>query len=352
MWLWWFKLPFSTHTILLTLLSLITTVGFASLGYFINEFFDKASDAKAGKLNKLTFLSPQLQAAVFLSAVVLTFIPWVWLPSTALSWLLIGMQILLFLVYSLPFPRLKESTYLSIVIDSLYAYLVPLVLSFYTFSLIAGVTGIPAWFYLFGASVFFIGLRNIIIHQVNDVMKDKQSGIMTLPLVSGVQSTKKILLAILLYEAFFGLLSIVALMKFNLVVLVYGFICFSIALRAIRIAMKSDFDPQRDDLFINWSYLYFFPLFTLVAAGVGNPFWLLLLPLHLTFLFPHYLIDKAILHLRRNYYKVVVFVSVEVRDALSKMVNYPLYYAFKLFGIDLKKENKSAADVLLGKRKK
>jgi len=352
MWLWWFKLPFTVYIVSVTFLSLFTTVGFASLGYFINEFFDKASDSKAGKLNKLMFLSPTIQLAIFVITVLLTLLPWILLPTTFFSWLLIGLQILLFLVYSLPFPRLKESTYLSVIIDSLYAYVVPLILSFYTFSLIAGASEFPIWFYTFAVSVFFIGLRNIILHQVNDVTKDRLSGILTLPMVLGVTATVKTIRVTLLYETLFWLVTIFILSQLKWYAVMYGLLHIIIAFNTLKLVVKRNYEPSGDDLLINRSYLYLFPITSLVAAGTVSAYWWLVLPIHFLFLFPYYIIDKALLRTRRSYYLLVAFIAVDVRNAASKAVNYPIYYSFKAIGIDLVKEKRSAADVLLGKRKK
>ena len=85
LWLWGFGLPFTIEIIWLTFLSLVTTVGFASLGYFINEFFDKESDARAGKINKLAHLSPGIQIFIFSLVLALTLLPWIWLPSTKIT---------------------------------------------------------------------------------------------------------------------------------------------------------------------------------------------------------------------------------------------------------------------------
>ncbi len=352
MWLWWFQISVSATTLWLTFLSLVTTIGFASLGYFINEFFDKESDAKAGKINKLAYLPATYQAGVFLVAVTLTFLPWIWLPTTALSWMLIALQLALFLIYSLPVPRLKEHTYLSLVIDSGYAYVVPLLLSFYTFSLIAGLPGFPIWFYLFMSAVFFIGIRNIIIHQVRDVFKDAQSGMRTLPMILGVEKTKKMVVVVLLYEALLWLLAGVLLIQLHAVFLLFVSLHTLVALWALRKSPLHLYDPQTDELFINWSYLYLFPVMMILLAGMYHPLWLMLLPFHLALLFPYYLFEKAALRTKRAYYGIITFIAIDVRRAGSVLVNYPIYYVFRIVGIDLIKEKKSAAEVLFGKKKK
>ena len=56
LWLLLFKIDFGIKGLILLLLSLITSFGFAALGYLINEYFDQEDDAKAGKINKLKFI--------------------------------------------------------------------------------------------------------------------------------------------------------------------------------------------------------------------------------------------------------------------------------------------------------
>jgi 4-hydroxybenzoate polyprenyltransferase len=53
LWLVWFRTPFSIEAMTLIALSLITAIGFAALGYLINEYFDQEDDARAGKLNRM-----------------------------------------------------------------------------------------------------------------------------------------------------------------------------------------------------------------------------------------------------------------------------------------------------------
>ena len=175
-----FEIRFSLHTLSIFALSVSTTFGFAALGYFINEFFDKADDAKAGKINKLSLLSPQLQALLFLVIIAVCLLPWIYLPKDQTSLHLILAELTCFLLYSAPYIRWKRSTYIAGIIDALYAYLIPGLLSFHTYELLAG--GKQAAFpLLFFVALFFIGYRNIFLHQIKDVLGDQKSGMISLP---------------------------------------------------------------------------------------------------------------------------------------------------------------------------
>lgn len=352
LWLWLFQLPLSGHIGLLTFLSLVTTIGFASLGYFINEFFDKQSDAKAGKINKLAHLSPIVQLSIFCGALLITFVPWIWLPSSLLSWVLIVLQVVLFFIYSMPVPRVKERPYLSLITDAAYAYIVPLALSFHTFSLIANRVGFSVWLYFFLIAVCFIGIRNIIIHQIFDALKDARSGHKTFPVLKGIATTQKVLFALTLYESFFLLLALSILSLSRPDILIYLLIHCGFLFYSLKALISSKFKSGTEKMTINYSYLYVFPLVMLFLAGLNNYYWWCMLPIHTILLVPNFFVEKIVWLVIRMYQYTRSLLIVEVRHAISCMINYPIYYLFKLFGTDLIKEQKTAAEVLLKKKVK
>lgn len=326
-------------------LSLLTTIGFASLGYFINEFFDKESDAKAGKLNKLAFLPFWTQGLILAAILLITFLPWVFLPKDHLSLLLIFTQISLFLLYSLPFPRLKENAYLSLVIDALYAYTLPLLLSFHTFSLLKGSHYFPLWFILFSVSAGFIGLRNILTHQVKDVFKDAAAGQKSLPMLLGPIKTQLLLTLIFAYEVFSIALTLVvfSINFWFLSILLIAYLWF-----ALDVFKRKGIKENTSNMFqeINKAYNLVFPLLALLVLLIKWPIVLVILLIHSSFLVPFnvwkYLHSKVMPILIRIRVRIHSFVVTDLRNAISAMVNYPIYFLFRLAGIDLKKEGTSA----------
>jgi len=348
LWIWWFELPISGRLLWLTFLSLTTTVGFASLGYFINEYFDKAYDARAGKLNKLAFISPAYQFGIFFGTILLTFLPWLWLPFDAVSVWLIIVELLLFLVYSLPVPRWKEHAYFSILIDSTYAYVVPLLLSFHTFSLIAGEHIWPVWLQSFIAGVFFMGVRNIVVHQADDAVKDERAGWITLPNKLGVAGTQKLGKVVLMYEAvlillFGGLMSIE-----RPVILVWLAFFIWAFFRFFQSLVTSKMDINA--IGVNYTYQYLFPFFILVFLSFQDWLWCFVALTHVLFLVPGHYIEKLVNLLKEAWSLFLRFLLIDIRHFLSMLFNYPIYYLFLLFGVDLKKEGKSAMEYL-SKRK-
>jgi len=349
LWLWWFKIPLTGSSLLLFLLSFITTFGFAALGYFINEFFDKAIDARAGKANRLATLPYIYQALLFIACMVVTFLPWLWLPKNKNTFLLLGAELLLFLLYSLPFPRLKAVPLISGFIDSGYAYVLPLVLSFYTYSLFTGNTNLQMIYWL-AAAVFFIGFRNITIHHVNDIFKDMRAHSRTLPQLLGVTATNYLLLILFAQEILLIVIWTVLLALqqplFWAWLLIYPVV---IILRYRSIAGQFQFnfisiEPVRhltDPL-----YQYVFPAFTLLLAITVDYKWMLLVPFHIALLLtpPMRTIATEIIYWRSvsfKYAAIRTFTAIVIVPT-GAAVNYTIYFLFRAFGVNLRKQNLSA----------
>ncbi len=354
LWLVWFNFKFSPSHLIVIGLSLLTTIGFAALGYFINEFFDKKSDAKAGKINRLAMIPFWSQSLILIAILLITFLPWNWLPRNQVSYCLILLQISLFLAYSLPFPRLKESVYFSIVIDALYAYPVPLLLSFHTFSLLSGTETYPNWFSLFMLASFFIGVRNIITHQIQDLFRDSASGLRTFPMVIGVNRTITIQTIVFAYEVFLISLSILVFSLHFWLVLVALFVYWFYAWH-IFVNQKSFKSPGDMYVGINKSYSLVFPIVVLIFLSVRWPIGWMVLLIHGGILVP--------INFWRNVLNIIVpilvrfrivihqFLVNELKHFLSLCINYPIYFLFKIGGVDLKKEGVSAFEYLRKKMK-
>ena len=344
-WLWWFQISLSVESVLLFVLSFVTTFGFAAFGYFINEFFDKKADAKAGKINKLSVLPASYQLLLFIGCATITFLPWYWLPADKITVVLIAAEIFFFFIYSLPFPRLKNVPLVSGFIDSGYAYVLPLLLSFHTYSLFVK-SAHNEMIYFFAGAVFFIGFRNITIHHVNDIFKDMRSQTLTLPQVIGVNATNTLIIVLMAEEILLLLLwsAIVTIQHPFFAVWIIIFIT-AIVLR-YRIAIQNfrfDFisiEPVRH--LTDPIYQYVFPAFSLLLAMDADYKWLLLLPLHIVLFLTRSMLlimwDKLFWGSLEFKYFFINRVIVTIRIA----GNYAIYYGFLMVGINLRKENLSA----------
>jgi len=356
LWVWWFELPFSINLMWCVFLSLTTTVGFAALGYFINEFFDKAFDARAGKPNRLAYLSVGTQAAIFIGILLVVFLPWLHLPFDQISVGLIGLELILFLFYSMPFPRWKENALVSVVVDSAYAYVVPLLLSFHTFSLLAHQDDWPMWLWCFVGVVFFLGARNIIIHQSVDVLRDKLSKSSTIPLFIGKQHTQQLIVVLFLYELFLMTCWAGILGWHRPPFMVWWVVFLFFVFRNRKGFITKELFFKYGAFTINKLYQYMFPGFVLLLITANGHYWALFAVLVHALFFIQYdwlayiknAIDKLCFVTTVWFWKVY---SV-LRHILSMAINYPIYYLFFLLGVDLKKNNQSVMTYWRSKKNK
>jgi 1,4-dihydroxy-2-naphthoate octaprenyltransferase len=340
LWMIMLDIAFSLQSLILLLLSLTTSFGFAALGYFINEFFDIKDDAIAGKINKILLLSPLKQLILFLGIVAFTFLPWLWLPFNKFSILLIVLQLLSFVFYSVPPFRLKKSALVSGFLDASYAYILPMLLSYYTFALFAENAQYFSIIAFYGFFLFIIGFRNITIHHINDIFRDKKSGIITLPRLLGVQNTNLLLWCFLIAELLLLIVFCILLIRvhigFMLLLLPYFFVVY----KTYSLAPDDKvivFHPVRQspDIF----YQLWFPIISLCILVSSDFYFVVILPLH-AFLF----IDPQYFEKLKDY--LVLIWADYIRYVISFLINYVIHGLFLLVGINLKKENLSAIEYL------
>ena len=346
LWLVWFRTPFSIEALVLFALSLITATGFAALGYLINEYFDQKDDALAGKLNRMTLAPMHVCIGLLIAATILALLPWMWLPSNPFSWLLIASELSCFALYSFPIFRLKNVPFIANSIDMAYAYTIPMLLSFHTYSLFHGQSW-PKWLWPLVTCVSLIGLRGIIIHQVHDLFNDKRAGIRTLPLTIGPRLTS-LLLACLMFAEILSFLLFAFMFSWimpwwaaSILVSYAVYLAFLIQGEKGLLLAFLPLAPQRHatDQF----YQIIFPMLMLVLVAFSNLWWAILIPLHIGVLVPLH-VQQQIWHNARNAANGVYYTGI--RKPMNATVNYSIYYSFLVVGVNLKKENTSAAQYL------
>ena len=336
------QIEFTLDHFLVIVLSYVTSFGFAALGYFINEFFDQAHDKKAGKINKLSLIAPKYQLTLFLSLLLFTLVPWIYLPKNNLSYVLIITELLLFLIYSMPFIRLKETFFFAGVIDTMYAYVVPAVLSYHTYSFLSESTISLEYISLFFLLLFVVGYRNILVHQIKDVMGDIRSKTKSLPQLLGPDLSNKFLHWLVFFEL---LLLSLTLIWFSLnswqfslfIALLILFIYQHKSSLKQLLVFDGFFALKKVRQSTDVYYQKFFPVASLVFLIGVDPYWLVVAPMHWA-LFVN-------LNLKNRYHTYV-------RPVLSSMINYSIYYMFLLFGVNLKERQVSAINFLKSKFKK
>lgn len=174
--------------------AIITIVGIGGFGHLINDFFDLESDKKTNKKNSLENKSNP-QRILFISfSILLALAPWGFLPIDHFSIYLLTTEFVMLLLYAIPPFRFKTKGLLALVTDSLYAHVIPSILSFHTFVLISNQKVELAFYIIISIWQFFIGIHNILIHQLEDFENDTRSQINTFTTVKGKETTRGFLL--------------------------------------------------------------------------------------------------------------------------------------------------------------
>lgn len=327
--------------LLLYFIPAVTTIlGIGIWGYFINDFFDRGYDKSAGKSNMLQGKSSLFLVFFFLAALSVAILPWGVLPYDLLSICVLVAEFLLLVVYAAPPFRLKERGFMALLADALYAYVLPFVLAFHTFALLGN--GETAVLWSFYAGVFLwlfpVGVYNLAVHQIEDYDNDIKSSVSTWATSIGKEEARAFVLTYIWPAKILGFIGFASAVFWHDKVagsILYILICVKI-FRTCRLGWATHLDNGTNDYFqrINFHYHLWLPYLVLVILAIDNYLFLIVLLLH--YLLFHYGI-------------LIVGWQKWLKPFLSNCVNYSIYYLFLLFGVNLKKENKSAMEYLKAK---
>lgn len=173
-----FRYLFSTDLALFT----GAVIPFAAWGYFLNDLTDIKSDAAAGKENfaaKIPFWG-RIPVLILLSG--LSVLPWLFLPENPTVWIVLGAEALALVLYSVPPFRFKERGLAGLLCDMSYGHILPLLITVFVFLPPAILAKSQPWVLILTILLlwaFFKGLRNIVVHQIEDRKKDAMAGVKT-----------------------------------------------------------------------------------------------------------------------------------------------------------------------------
>lgn len=254
------------------LAAIMTVIGFSGIGYLTNDLSDRKKDEKTGKQNSITGLST-LQIffiGIFLTAVAL--LPWLYLPVDRISIFLIGSELLLFIIYAFPPFRLKEKGFLGLIVDALYAHVVPSLLASWTFYLVANASYelfIP-FIIALGTWQLMSGIRNILSHQIVDFENDKKSGTHTWVTKKGVVKAEKLMKNVLIpleIITFLGFLFFIQKEINYFIFILIGFLILAYRSYAkVDETEKSVLRKQFTNIFLDDFYIKWLPI--IVLSGI------------------------------------------------------------------------------------
>jgi len=295
------------------LLSLVFSYLLTGISAFlVNDFYDKVVDLKAGKSNLTEKANPYLIGVIVLVGFIVSFFLINRISQYA-SYLLVG-QFLALLAYSHPNVRLKTKPIFGIITDSIYSYVIPLLLLFVVYEIEITEPKYLA-FLLFN---FSIGLRDILLHQKKDELNDLKSGINSFAIR---------------YKT-----------KVNTLVYIAEFTAsFSLCFFLMFVFWKSENQNYMLGIGLVYLLLLFLEIFT-IKKSVGNNYLMRFYIVISSFIVGYWLLNGnqyGYLILLIHPYLVQFFIQIfqffnQLKIMISVIVNYLLYYAFKLVGRDLK----------------
>lgn len=330
-------------------LSFFTIVGFASFGYLVNDFFDQEKDALVGKKNFLIGKTALQKLLFLLIAILFMLSPWYFLPHNLTIFLLLFFQLFAFFIYSSPPIRLKEKGILGLIIDALYAHGIPSLLAAYTYTKIAGKSSNFLFLSLLLCWQFCVGIRNIVLHQINDLESDKQTKTKTF-----LQKNNAFL------NAHSQLVLVILELSFLTLLLVYSSlqnILFLFPILFFAVSLICNFKMNEKNgyriYFPNIFYEQWLPYSLILILIIADVRFLFLIPIH-TILFSKNFVSQFIKQIPfKNYYSLtqktlsdillVIFIQFKI------LGNWLIYLAFRIIGVDLVKEKTDAKGYILKK---
>lgn len=264
----------------------LSILGTAALGYWINDWADQPQDEAVGKANATSGRTISEKWMILLFLMLPAALPWWYLPGQWYGFGLWGILLLCFLLYSVPPFRFKERGVPGILLDMCYGHLLPVLICVGTFADVlkiqmASPYSLPLLIGILTAK----GLRNIIQHQIEDRKKDEQQNIRTFVVrFGGLPSA--------LLISFF-LLPLELLLTAVLCLLIYWPLFLIFLLFIVTYAIKVYTWKYSRSRSIRWCFYYWyimndfyeatFPLSVLLLLCFENSQYILLLIVHLIF---------------------------------------------------------------------
>ena len=281
-------------------LILVWILGAAGFGHYLNDLYDIDTDRKAGKFNSAAGHTCGQRSGILILLLSLIYTPWIIKGPDCLQLGLVSLQIILFLLYSAPWPRLKEKGFVGLLVDALYGHALPAIIIIAGFSK-PNLYYKNTWFEFISPlefHVFFfflslwsicLGLRNIIGHQLSDYNNDLKAGIQTYVVQKGPPNMAKSIKIFSFLEviAFIGMCLMMPNGGFWVILLFLVFVLYRIFLlkKVWRTDSSKNYGVDWQNSFLNNFYEQLFPFVPLIMLAIVNPWYLVLFPVHFA-LFP------------------------------------------------------------------
>jgi len=272
-------------------LFLVATLGIAGFGHLLNDLCDREEDRRSATHNMTAMRTPSQLLGFFALLLLLSWLPWLWLPASPYVLGALLAEFSLFFAYSVPPLRLKGRGLLGAVADGLYAYTIPVLVSLLVFARFGHLKVSPWLVAVVSTWTLTVGLRWVLVHQLQELSRDQRSGVETFAVRRGWRPTVHFLVFRLLpVEAALLVLTVLVLGRDD-VLLTVGFAAYlavqiTVHRRRGRLPMPPPSREVARLVEINVNVMSGFhtrwlPLLLLAGLCLEAPAFLLLLALHL-----------------------------------------------------------------------
>ena len=286
-----------------SVLFFIALISISSFGYLFNDWCDIEADAQAGKPNSLAAFHTGYRGVIVFIPLTLGVIAWLLLNKLCLAisgklfvWgnIFFALQIISLVLYSAKPFRLKDRAELGIVADAFYGHLNPVLITLAVFT-ITPATG--NWHFIFMLVIFLLcfvkGMRNILLHQIEDRKKDLEAQSNTAVIKYGPWRIINFINHFLFPAEIFLLVCLMLIISVHIPPFIIPLILFAVFSYLKMSGWKIGYADRRllefkFSYFMNDFYENWLPVFTLIILSVYQHQFVFLLILHLI-LFPGFI---------------------------------------------------------------
>jgi len=264
----------------------IALIAISVWGYLFNDLCDVKSDLRSGKKNSLANYSVPVRLIITVIPLALGVVAWAYVSRGNVANVLFGLQILALWVYSAPPFRLKGRGIAGVVTDSFYGHVNPVFITLFTFHFhTANELLTMLVLVLICITTVLKGIRNILLHQIDDRKADSKAGVQTYVVGKGALGILYFINNTLPFEVFFTVLLVIVLTIVTPPLLVWAIIFAVITYLKFsgwkladipRKQLKFKFLYFLNDFYENW-----LPVLFLIVFSIAYPRFSFLLILHL-----------------------------------------------------------------------
>ena len=264
-------------------LFLVLTISTAAFGFFINEWSDIKDDTIAGKENTLSNAKQHTLILLLLFIISGIVVSAYLLKLNKITQIIICVQLILLLLYSVPPFRLKRFKYLAVILDATYSgalfYILAIIIgsNYHRFSII--------WMYLLFFWSITKGIRNILHHLIQDKKYDAALRFKTVATANNTSTLEHFIF--FLYRFYYGKLFI------TMYLLYWVYIIFRKNYIIPFIIKRKQTITRSMSTEINLFYEKIFPLFVFIVLCYKDVRMLILFALYLIVFFIPMVLKKV-----------------------------------------------------------